>query len=101
MCLEDGSGSGCFVMRALGGGQRKTVIALTSINTYRFRGAPADQDTLVSRFVTTDYFEQQCGFYFPNIEFSRTEAQNNQDYLGWDIADTTRLMFSNGYLIFL
>lgn len=64
-------------------------------------GAPIGQTTLVSRFVTTAYFEQECGFYFPGVEFTRTAADNNLDFMGWDISNTTRLMFSNGYCLHL
>lgn len=59
-------------------------------------GAPAGQDSLVSRVVTADYYQQQCNFYFPGVQFGLTEDAHNAKYMGWDVKGTTRVMFSSG-----
>ncbi|CZR60321.1 related to serine protease [Phialocephala subalpina] len=59
-------------------------------------GAPANQTTLVSRFVTADYWQQECNFFFPGVQFGLTEEKHNDDYEGWGVKNTQRLMFSNG-----
>ncbi|KUJ11410.1 uncharacterized protein LY89DRAFT_624714 [Mollisia scopiformis] len=59
-------------------------------------GAPTNQTTLVSRFVTAEYYQQECNFYFPGVQFGLTEDKHNADFEGWDVTKTDRLMFSNG-----
>ena len=59
-------------------------------------GAPDGQDSLVSRLVTADYYQQQCNFYFPGVQFGLTEDAHNAKYMGWDVKGTTRVMFSSG-----
>ncbi|KAE8443392.1 hypothetical protein EG329_001951 [Mollisiaceae sp. DMI_Dod_QoI] len=59
-------------------------------------GAQGGQTTLVSRFITADYWQQECAFYFPGVEFGLTEDKHNADFQGWDVKNTQRLMFSNG-----
>ncbi|KAH8599959.1 serine carboxypeptidase S28-domain-containing protein [Bisporella sp. PMI_857] len=59
-------------------------------------GAPTGQKSIVSRLVTADYFQRQCGLLFPGVNFSSTAEQHNAKYGGWNIGNTTRLMFSNG-----
>ncbi|PMD15664.1 putative serine peptidase, partial [Hyaloscypha hepaticicola] len=59
-------------------------------------GAPIGQTTLVSRLITSYYWQRQCLEYFPGANFSTNEDPFNAKYAGWNIANTTRLMFSNG-----
>jgi pimeloyl-ACP methyl ester carboxylesterase len=59
-------------------------------------GAPANQATLVSRFVTADYFQRECNYYFPGVQFNLTEEKHNDNFEGWDVAKTKRLLFANG-----
>jgi hypothetical protein len=67
-------------------------------------GAPLDRPTIVSRFVTAEYYQRQCGLYFPEVNGytygSANPAVNtaaaNAHTQGWNIANTTRLIFTNG-----
>ena len=67
-------------------------------------GAPEGQPTLVSRLVTASYYIRQCSMYFPEgpggetygIAKGRTESQVNAYTGGWNIDNTTRLIYVNG-----
>ncbi|KAK2596556.1 hypothetical protein N8I77_013441 [Diaporthe amygdali] len=65
-------------------------------------GAPAGTPTIVSRLVTAEYWQRQCGLYFkPPGTFGSAEGKTVEDtnaYTGgWDRAgNTTRLVFVNG-----
>ncbi|EME38167.1 hypothetical protein DOTSEDRAFT_75982 [Dothistroma septosporum NZE10] len=67
-------------------------------------GAPEDRPTIVSRLVTAEYWIRQCGLYFPSgpngetygIAEGKTEEQVNAYTGGWNIDNTTRLIYVNG-----
>lgn len=69
-------------------------------------GAPAGRPSLVSRLITVDYWIRQCELYFPpgpsgknyGIAAGRTEDQLNAYTGGWNVANTTRLLFVTGEL---
>lgn len=67
-------------------------------------GAPENRPTIVSRLVTAEYWIRQCGLYFPEgphgesygIAEGKTEADVNAYTGGWDIDNTSRLLYVNG-----
>lgn len=66
-------------------------------------GAPKNQSTIVSRHVDTEYFQRQCDLYFPkdgNFTYGsnagRTAEDVNAVTEGWNLTDTTRLLWANG-----
>jgi len=67
-------------------------------------GAPSNRPTIVSRLVTAEYWIRQCPLFFPTgpqgqtygIAKGKTEAQVNAYTGGWDIKNTTRLLYVNG-----
>ncbi|EGP89515.1 serine carboxypeptidase [Zymoseptoria tritici IPO323] len=67
-------------------------------------GAPADRPSIVSRLVTPEYWIRMCGLYFPagpdgetyGIAKGVTEEDVNAYTGGWDITNTTRLIYVNG-----
>lgn len=73
---------------------------------YRFAywqdGAPANTTTIVSRLVSAEYWQRQCGDYFPGpgtygSADGKTVAATNAYTQGWDLAgNTTRLIWTNG-----
>jgi Serine carboxypeptidase S28 len=64
-------------------------------------GAPKDRPTIVSRLVTAEYWRQQCPLWFPGsfgLENGKRAADVNKFTGGWDVTNTTRLMYTNGQL---
>lgn len=67
-------------------------------------GAPESRPSIVSRLVTAEYWVRQCGLYFPKgphgenygIADGKTEEQVNAYTGGWNIDNTTRLIYVNG-----
>jgi hypothetical protein len=67
-------------------------------------GAPEDRPSLVSRLVDPEYWIRQCGLFFPDgpegetygIKEGKTEEEVNDYTGGWDIVNTTRLLYVNG-----
>lgn len=66
-------------------------------------GAPAGTPSIVSRLVNAEYWIRQCALYFPTengysygIAEGATEAETNHYTGGWDIDNTTRLLWVNG-----
>ncbi|KAF6807958.1 serine carboxypeptidase S28 [Colletotrichum musicola] len=66
-------------------------------------GAPKDRPSIVSRFVTPEYYQRQCDLFFPKQgEFTyasnagKTAADLNAATGGWLFTNTTRLVWSNG-----
>ena len=67
-------------------------------------GAPTGRPSLISRLITTDYWVRQCGLYFPpgpngetyGISAGRTAEQVNAYLGGWNITNTSRLIYVNG-----
>ncbi|KAK4616337.1 putative extracellular serine carboxypeptidase [Fulvia fulva] len=67
-------------------------------------GAPEGRPSIVSRLVTPEYWIRQCGLYFPpgpngetyGIAEGKTEEQVNAYTGGWNIDNTTRLIYVNG-----
>ncbi|TDZ36495.1 putative extracellular serine carboxypeptidase [Colletotrichum spinosum] len=66
-------------------------------------GAPKDRPSIVSRLVTPEYYQRQCGLFFPRQgEFTyasdsgKTAADLNKATGGWFFTNTTRLVWSNG-----
>ncbi len=70
---------------------------------YWQNGAPEGIPTLVSRLVNNAYWERQCALFFPEddgytygIAEGRSTDQVNAYTHGWDLTNTTRLMWANG-----
>ncbi|MCJ1288096.1 hypothetical protein MMC26_007451 [Xylographa opegraphella] len=66
-------------------------------------GAPSSRPSIVSRHVTAVYWQRQCALFFPpegNTTYGAaagaTVAAVNAYTHGWDIANTTRLIWTNG-----
>ncbi|KAJ6107262.1 Peptidase S28 [Penicillium sp. IBT 18751x] len=66
-------------------------------------GAPSDTPSLVSRTVNGDYWQRQCPLYFPEVNGytygsaeGKSSAEVNAWTKGWDLTDTTRLIWANG-----
>lgn len=69
-------------------------------------GAPRSKDTIVSRLVNAEYWQQQCDLYFPTekgIYTYRSKLDPNENVhkvnkwtKGWRLEDTTRLIWTNG-----
>jgi len=66
-------------------------------------GAPKNTNSLVSRFVTGDYWENQCQLFFPEQDGytfgyakGKREADVNAFTKGWSNTNTTRLLWVNG-----
>ena len=67
-------------------------------------GAPEGQPTLVSSLVDAEYWIRQCDLFFPpgpngvtyGLAKGKTEEQLNDYTGGWDIVDSTRLLYVNG-----
>lgn len=66
-------------------------------------GAPKNRSTIVSRHVTPEYFQHQCLLTFPdegNYTFGskagRTADDVNAVTEGWNLTNTTRLLWANG-----
>ncbi|KAF3916893.1 hypothetical protein ABW21_db0200779 [Orbilia brochopaga] len=64
---------------------------------------PAGQPSIVSRFVTEEYWTRQCPLYFPPDETYGIGLGNSSDFRalndwtgGWFINDTQRLLYVNG-----
>ncbi|KAF7719783.1 Serine carboxypeptidase [Penicillium ucsense] len=66
-------------------------------------GAPSHVQSLVSRSVDAKYWQRQCSLYFPEVNgftFASAKGKDaedvNQKTKGWDLTDTTRLIWANG-----
>jgi hypothetical protein len=66
-------------------------------------GAPKNRPSIVSRLVTAQYWERQCGLYFPpspdGFTYGRggkTAHDVNGGTKGWKLTNTTRLIWTNG-----
>ncbi|KAK2627286.1 hypothetical protein QTJ16_003252 [Diplocarpon rosae] len=68
-------------------------------------GAPRHETTIVSRLITGDYWQRQCGLYFPTVNgftySSNISPDNNVHKVnklteGWRLENTTRLIWTNG-----
>lgn len=67
-------------------------------------GAPANRSSIVSRYVDAAYWIRQCPLYFPTgpdgqtfgIAKGKTEAEENAYTGGWNILNSTRLIYANG-----
>ncbi|KAH8588627.1 serine carboxypeptidase S28-domain-containing protein [Bisporella sp. PMI_857] len=69
-------------------------------------GAPRSRDTIVSRFVSDEFWQRQCDLYFPTekgIYTYRSKLDPNENVhkvnkwsKGWRLEDTTRLIWTNG-----
>ena len=68
-------------------------------------GAPTGQPSIVSRLVTAEYWQRQCAIYFPPDPVTAftfgsnrglTETEENAYTGGWNIENTTRLIYTNG-----
>ncbi|MCJ1433440.1 hypothetical protein MMC27_002800 [Xylographa pallens] len=66
-------------------------------------GAPSSRPSLVSRLVTAAYWQRQCALFFPpegNYTYGAaagaTVAAVNAYTHGWDITNSTRLLWTNG-----
>lgn len=66
-------------------------------------GAPAGRPTIASRLITAEYFERQCGIFFPEekgftygANRGKTAEMLNIETEGWHRTDTKRLVWVNG-----
>ncbi|MCJ1472519.1 hypothetical protein MMC13_001167 [Lambiella insularis] len=66
-------------------------------------GAPENRPTIVSRLVTAAYWQRQCALFFPaegSYTYGSGEGRNMSDVnaytKGWDLTNTTRLIWTNG-----
>ncbi|GIC84418.1 putative serine peptidase [Aspergillus udagawae] len=66
-------------------------------------GAPKDEFTIVSRLVSAEYWQRQCSLYFPELNGytygsakGKTAGDVNKWTKGWDLTNTTRLIWTNG-----
>lgn len=64
-------------------------------------GAPENVSSIVSRLVTPEYWQRQCGLFFPPDattydEAGLTVADVNAWTGGWEITNSTRLIWTNG-----
>ncbi|OIW23514.1 serine carboxypeptidase S28 [Coniochaeta ligniaria NRRL 30616] len=67
-------------------------------------GAPKDRPSIMSRYVTAEYYQRQCDLFFPRDDGNytygsaagRTAETLNSWTRGWDLTDTTRLLWVNG-----
>ena len=67
-------------------------------------GAPFGRSTIVSRLVTAQYYQRQCGMFFPTVNGYTygsanpkvNEAALNAKTHGWNLVNTTRLIWTNG-----
>ncbi|KAH1658225.1 hypothetical protein KXX40_008634 [Aspergillus fumigatus] len=66
-------------------------------------GAPKDESTIVSRIVSAEYWQRQCHAYFPEVNgytFGSANGKTAEDVnkwtKGWDLTNTTRLIWANG-----
>lgn len=67
-------------------------------------GAPKDKPTIVSRLVNSEYWQRQCALFFPtegNYTYASAKGATvdsvNKYTKGWDLENTTRLIWTNGY----
>jgi hypothetical protein len=66
--------------------------------------APAGRPSIVSRTVTAEYWQRQCALFFPTAPDGytfasangKTEADVNDYTKGWDLTNSTRLIWANG-----
>lgn len=67
-------------------------------------GAPKGTPSIVSRLVTAEYWQRQCNLFFPpgpqgqtfSFNKGRRESDTNKWTGGWNIDNTTRLLWVNG-----
>ncbi|KAH7317225.1 peptidase S28 [Rhexocercosporidium sp. MPI-PUGE-AT-0058] len=67
-------------------------------------GAPRGTPTIVSRLVTAEYWQRQCGLLFPEVNGYTYGSTNpninvhsvNKYTKGWRLDDTARLIWTNG-----
>ncbi|KAF4200396.1 hypothetical protein CNMCM8927_003431 [Aspergillus lentulus] len=66
-------------------------------------GAPKHEFTIVSRTVSAEYWQRQCSGYFPEVNgytFGSAKGKTAEDVnkwtKGWDLTNTTRLIWTNG-----
>ncbi|KAJ5386243.1 Peptidase S28 [Penicillium cosmopolitanum] len=67
--------------------------------------APSSVSTLVSRTVNAEYWQRQCPLFFPEVNGhtfgsanGKTAGDVNSWTNGWDLTNTTRLIWANGYV---
>lgn len=68
-------------------------------------GAPKHRPTIISRYVTAEYYQRQCGLFFPedgNYTYGSNAGRTAEDLnaltAGWDLTNTTRLLWANGFV---
>jgi hypothetical protein len=68
-------------------------------------GAPPGTPSIVSRLVDAHYWRRQCDIFFPRegpytfgYNKGKTESQLNRITKGWDLTNTKRLTWTNGYV---
>lgn len=66
-------------------------------------GAPKNRPSIMSRYVTAEYYQRQCDLFFPrdgNYTYGsaagKTAETLNAWTQGWNLTDTTRLIWVNG-----
>ena len=68
-----------------------------------YSGAPEGTPSIISRLVTADYYQRQCGLFFPDdgcytfaSKRGKTAEDLNAQTEGWNLTNTTRLLWVNG-----
>ncbi|KAH8911725.1 serine carboxypeptidase S28 [Coniochaeta sp. PMI_546] len=66
-------------------------------------GAPKERPSIMSRYVTAEYYQRQCDLFFPrdgNFTYGsaigKTAETLNSWTQGWNLTNTTRLLWVNG-----
>ncbi|TAQ90255.1 hypothetical protein B7494_g1445 [Chlorociboria aeruginascens] len=99
-----------FTDRTVGNGIDLQWVWMTCNEPFNYwqDGAPRGTPSIVSRLVTGDYWQRQCGLFFPtvngytygsNISQNINAHQVNKHTEGWRLENTTRLIWTNGYVI--
>lgn len=104
-----GSGTGCYVMSHLITGKSMLFLSLllfVILTLTKSSGAPSDTPTIVSRLVTAEYWQRQCELFFPTVNgYTYGSAKGatantvNSFTRGWNNVDSTRMTWTNGYVV--
>lgn len=69
-------------------------------------GAPKNRPTIISRLIDSQYWQRQCALFFPTEgKYTYASANGatvervNKYTKGWDLENTTRLIWTNGYVV--
>lgn len=106
-----GSGIGCCATSHLITGKSKFISSNFRVEVIPqqyvlifLSGAPENISSIVSRLVTAEYWQRQCGLWFPEVNGYTYASANpnvtvdsvNKHTQGWNLDNTTRLIWTNG-----